>query len=485
MLHQKIIVRKNNFFHKRFTISEILSYVIHLSPSMEMRKNILFVIAIIFPFQFSLAQISTDISKSSGWSNHFQLTVIGQTHSGFKAAYSGTNSLADSVEPIATSITTTLFIGRKLWKGAAVYLNPELSGGRGLSSAVGVAGALNGETYRIGDPSPEVSVARLYLQQSFSLGSNTDDVNIEDDVNQVNEKVPASRITITAGKFAISDFYDKNAYSHDPRSQFLNWSLMSNGAWDYPANTKGYTPGVVVELTKPTWAVRLSSVAVPTMANQEQMEYVFGKAHSETIEFEKKININKRPGTILLLGSHTASRAPSYAEGIAALKTGDTTLLKVISGNAESKVYGGEKTGMCLNVEQEITDNLGAFARAGWNDGKYASWAFTEIDQTISAGLSWKGTQWKRKDDVIGVAGVVNGISPEHRAFLKAGGYGFIIGDGNLNYGHEAIVETYYSAKVSQTFWLTFDYQFVKNPGYNKDRGGPVHVFAIRGHIGF
>lgn len=427
---------------------------------------------------------SQDSTKPSPWSIHFQLTVINQSHSGFTAAYSGANSLADSVETGATSITTTLYVGRKLWKNAAVYFDPELSGGRGLSYAVGVAGALNGETYRIGDPAPVVSVARAYLQQIIPLG-HTDYEDAPDATNQLEARIPSSRITLSAGKFSMSDFYDKNSYSHDPRVQFLNWSLMSNGAWDYPANTKGYTMGLIAELIQPGWAIRLSSVAVPKIANHPEMEYVFGKAHSETAEFEKEVNINKRHGVIRLLFSYTASRAPSYAEGMAALTSGDTSLLKVISGDAEGTSYGGHKTGICLGLEQQLTDDLGAFARAGWNDGKDASWAFTEIDQTLHAGLSLKGTHWKRPDDVVGLAGVINGISGDHRAFLKAGGYGFIIGDGNLNYGQEKILETYYSAKLFSNIWATFDYQFVSNPGYNKDRSGPVHVFAVRGHIEF
>jgi carbohydrate-selective porin OprB len=302
-------------------------------------------------------------------------------------------------------------------------------------------------------------------------------------VNQVAGKIPSSRIAISAGKFSISDFYDKNSYSHDPRAQFFNWSLMSNGAWDYPADTRGYTSGVVVELFQPKWAIRLSTVAVPVIANHSQMEYVPGKAHSETAELEWKTNINSRPGVIRLLFSYTASRAPSYEEGLVALKTRDTSLLKVISGNAEGSSYGGKKTGIYLNMEQEIADGIGVFARAGADDGKGATWAFTEIDQTIHAGLSFKGMRWKRKDDVLGIAGVVNGISSEHQAFLKAGGYGFIIGDGNLNYGHEAILETFYNARLFDNIWLTFDYQFVHNPAYNKDRMGPVHVFGIRGHV--
>jgi high affinity Mn2+ porin len=429
------------------------------------------------------AQENNALFKDSSWSFHFQLTVISQAHSGFKAKYTGTNSLADTPEFGATSITTTLFLGKKLWKGAAFYFNPELSGGRGLSYSVGVAGALNGETYRIGDPAPVVSIARAYLQQNFAL-KNTDQENADDELNQITEKIPSSRITISVGKFSMSDFYDKNSYSHDPRTQFLNWSLMSDGAWDYPANTKGYTYGLVAELIKPTWAIRLSSVAVPAIANHPKMEYVFTKAYSETAEFEKEININKKHGVLRLLFSHTASRAPSYDEGLNALKTNDTTLLKVISGNAENNKYGGIKWGICFNAEQEITNDIGAFARIGWNDGQYATWAFTEIDQTAHVGLSIKGNSWKRKEDVVGVAVVVNGISSVHQQFLKNGGYGFIIGDGNLNYGHEEVLETYYSTKLYDKFWLTFDYQFVNNPGYNKDRG-PVHVFSLRGHVEF
>lgn len=419
------------------------------------------------------------------WSVHFQVTVIDQIHTAFKAAYSGMNSLADTVEPGATSVTSTLFIGRQVWKGAYFYFNPELSGGHGLSAALGVAGALNGETYRIGDPSPVVAIARGYLQQVIPLRAGDSTVHLDNGKNQVTADVPASRIVISAGKFSISDFYDNNGYSHDPRTQFLNWALMSNGAWDYPANTRGYTEGIVVELISPQWAFRVSSVAVPVIANHSEMEYVFGKAHSETAEFQHNLSIGRQSGIVRLLFSYTASRAPSYQQGLEALKVGDTTLLNVIDGSGKGTAYGGKKTGVGLGLEQGITDDIGFFARAGWNDGKHATWAFTEIDQTVSAGFNFKGTRWKRTEDVAGLAGVVNGISADHQAFLKAGGYGFIIGDGNLNYGHESILEAYYDAKLFDHVWLSFDYEFVHNPGYNKDRSGPVHVFGVRGHVEF
>jgi high affinity Mn2+ porin len=426
---------------------------------------------------------SVDSTPAKTWSSHFQLTIINQTHSGFHAKYSGMNSLADTVEPSATSITTTLFLGRRLWRNAKLFFNPELSGGAGLSYAVGVAGALNGETYRIGNPAPSVSVARAYIQQVIPLGGS-ETIDVADGPNLIEGKLPARRLTITAGKFSMSDFYDGNSFSKDPRSQFLNWALMSNGAWDYPANTKGYTEGLHVEWAVPGWSIRASSVAEATVANHSHMEYVFGKSASETAEFERDYSIGKQPGVVRLLLTYSDTRAPSYKAGLAAIADKDTAVLKVISGNGESPVYGGHKGGICLNAEQAITDNIGAFARAGWNDGQFATWAFTEIDQTLSGGFSFKGARWGRNGDVAGVAGVINGISAEHRAFLKAGGYGFIIGDGNLNYGYEEIFETYYNAALFTNVFISGDYQFVNHPAYNKDRG-PVHVFAIRAHFEF
>jgi high affinity Mn2+ porin len=437
---------------------------------------------IILTSQRALAQ-HADSTMVSPWSAHFQVTVIDQSHSGFRTRYSGANSLADTAENGYQSVTATLFFGRRLWRGASIYFDPEMSGGAGLSYSLGVAGALNGETYRIGNPAPVVSIARVYFQQMIPLEKHNYQ-DVDDDVNQLGAHVPAHRIVINAGKFSMADFYDLNAYSHDPREQFMNWSLMSNGAWDYPANTRGYTWGLDAALVTPHWTLRLASVAVPVIANHSVMEYVPFKAHSEAIELTRTIHLVKnRPGSIAVLASYTASRAPSYQQGLTALQTGDTMLLNVISGNAGSSTYGGHKTGVGLNFQQQLADDLGCFARIGYNDGKYVTWAFTEIDQTISGGLSLKGNKWKRKDDEVGLAQVINGISADHRAFLKAGGYGFIIGDGNLDYGHEAITEFYYKAKVTGFFWFSFDYQLVVNPGYNRDRMGPVHVFGFRGHL--
>ena len=427
------------------------------------------------------AQAKPDSSPMSKWTTHFQLTSIAQKHSGFQSLYSGNNSLADSVEPTALSLTSTLFLGRKLWKGAAIYFNPEISGGKGLSFTKGVAGALNGETYRVGATEPQVFIARAYLQQHFAIGK-WEYENISDDVNQIADRIPSSRITLTAGKFAMSDLFDDNLYSKDPRTQFFNWSIWANGAWDYPADTRGYTYGVVAELVKPGWSVKISTVAVPRIANFHLMEYKIPKAHSETIELDHSFFIHKKEGRVRFMLSNTHSKAPSYEEGMQAINTKDSFLLNVISGNVENNSYGGKKLGIGVNLEQTLTDQIGFFSRIGWNDGKDVSWAFTEIDRTFSLGLSIRGDKWNRANDVIGITGVANAISKDHKEFLKSGGYGFIIGDGYLNYGYESIIEGFYDARILNFLWASFDYQYVNNPGYNKDRG-PAHVFAIRVHV--
>ena len=429
------------------------------------------------------AQEATGNTKDSKWTSHFQLTIIGQKHSSFSSSYIGKKSLADTVEPTAVSLTSTLFLGRRLWKGAAFYFNPEASGGKGLSYASGVAGALNGETYRVGEVAPQVFIARAYFQQHIPLG-HTSYEHVADDVNLIAGNVPTSRITITAGRFAMSDFFDYNTYAKDPRAQFFNWSAWANGAWDYPADTRGYTYGLIAAFVKPQWSLKLSSVAVPRIANYHLMEYKFGKAHSETLELEHTYSINKHPGAFRFLISSTHSQAPSYKDGIEAVAAHDTFLLSVIEGAEEHKVYGGKKLGLGINAEQELSNSFGIFGRLGWNDGKDVSWAFTEIDRTANLGISVKGIAWKRANDVLGLVGVVNGISQDHRTYLQAGGYGFIIGDGALNYGTENIIEAYYNAQLNSFLWLTFDYQFVNHPGYNKDRG-PVNVFGVRGHVAF
>lgn len=416
------------------------------------------------------------------WSIHIQNTTVSQIHPGFSAKYSGINSLEDNYE-IATSNTTTISVGRKLWKNAFFIFNQETTGGGGLSKTKGIAGFPNGEIYRVGASALTPFVARAYFQQIIPLKNTSFDFQTSEH-NQFAGKIPTSRIVITAGKFCISDFFDNNQYNHDARSQFLNWSLMAQGAWDFPADVRGYTSGIVIELIKPSWAIRFASVQVPKIANALPMEWKLNGANSETIELEKHWKTkNNLSGAIRTTGFITFSRAPSYKDAIAKMLIGDSSLNDVIAGNTESPVYGGVKYGFGINLEQELSKTTGLFARYSWNDGKTASWAFTEIDRSFQVGVEIRGDNWNRKNDAVGFATVLNSLSSDHKAYLKAGGPGFIIGDGNLNYGTESIFETYYRMYIASFVQLSVNYQMVLNPAYNKDRQGPVHIPSIRLHF--
>ena len=436
------------------------------------------------------------LDSSQTWSVHYQFTTIVQGHPGFRGAgYVGRNSLSD-LPDTTLSITTTLFLGRRLWKGAAAYLNPEIAGGRGVgrrdpsapydedlyNPAVGIAGFPNGETFRIGSPKPAVYVARLYFEQVFPLkGAQMED--IESEGNHAKQQRPDSRIVLTAGKFSVADIFDNNAYSHDPRTQFFNWSLMSYGAWDYPANTRGYTWGLAVEYVRPAYEMRVAYNLMPITANGNVLDWNIGQAGGLTVELESRYRLLPQPGTIRLLGFRNATKAPAYADATQRLLSGNYNPDRPYISYGER--YGGIKYGFGVSLEQPIAKRSGMFARLSWNDGKTATWAFTEIDRSLSAGVFVAGGHWGRPEDAVGVAGVVNGLSPEHIAFLNAGGTGFMLGDGSLpNYQTEQILEVFYKTRLTRTLFLTGDYQFVNNPGYNGNRGN-VHLFALRTHVEF
>ena len=436
-----------------------------------MRKTLLLAIATLV-VSHSYAQ--TDSLMKKRFNLHFQQTIITQAKPGFNAKYSGTNSLSTKSES-ATSFTTTLFGGARLWKGAEFYFNPEMAGGKGLSQALGVAGFTNGETFRIGSPAPAIYIARAYLIQTFGWGNEVD--TLADDANQLAGLRKKRYLSIRAGKFGLSDLFDNNAFSHDPRSQFMNWSLMDNGAWDYPANTRGYVFGTAIEFGQPNWTLRFAATMVTNTANGSVWDAKIGKAHAFTLEYEKRYSIGGQKGTLRILGYDNSAMMGSYRLAI---------LQNPIAPDITStRAYGRDKYGFGVNLEQNINANLGMFAKTSYNDGKTETWAFTEIDRTISLGAILKGDAWKQKDAEAALAFVANGISKDHRNYLADGGYGFIIGDGKLNYAPEMITELYYKFNAYQKkLFLTPDYQFVINPAYNKDRG-PVHVFSLRAHVEF
>ena len=426
----------------------------------------------IFALFLVIIFIETSFSQDKNWSIHFQQTVIPQHKPKINAPYSGENSLTDTSET-QTSLTTTIFLGRRLWKGAVVFYNPELAGGSGLSQARGVAGFTNGECFRIGNPSPTIYTARLFLRQDFALKNSKIETE-EDAANSLGGERPANRFTIAIGKFSIADYFDNNSYAHDPRTQFMNWALMSTGAWDYPANTRGYTWNVVAEYVRENYAIRAASSLVPTTANGPELNWDWNGNNSNTIELEKSIKFFGKEGKLRALAFYTTTHMGSYAEAIKQTNPDITSTQK----------NGRTKYGFGINYEQELTKESGLFFRASWNDGNNETWAFTEIDCSVSGGFV-KDNLFGRKNDRLNIGFAINGISDLHRQYLAKGGYGFIIGDGKLpNYGLESILEINYNAKITDWLFVTPDYQLVINPAYNQDRG-PVHAFALRFHTEF
>ena len=434
-----------------------------------LHKKIIFSCA--FFSAFSTQAQQTDSVLNEKFSFHFQNTIITQYKPAFKAAYTGSNSLIPQ-EETQTSITATIFAGAKLWKGGSVFINPELAGGAALSEAFGVANATNGETFRVGNPAPTIFLARLFYRQLFSLSK--DEKYQSADENQLAGSIPTKYFALTIGKIGVADYFDDNIYSHDPRTQFMAWSLMDNGAWDYPANTRGYTPSIVLEYVTPKNELRYAVSLEPLEANGTEMDWKINKANAHTLEYTHRFLLKEKSGAIRLLGYFNTANMGNYDASIAL----NPTAPDIIS----TRKYGRTKYGFVINVEQSITKDAGIFFRAGWNDGNNETWAFTEIDKTISGGISSNGNKWNRPNDNVGLAYVVSGISVPHRNYLKNGGKGFELGDGNLNYGLEQLTELYYSAAIKKNLlYLSGAYQFLINPGYNKSRG-PVNVFSIRIH---
>lgn len=413
-----------------------------------------------------------DTLHAERFSIHAQTTVIYQHKPSFRVPYTGENSLQPQTEG-KTSVTSTLFLGARLWKGANLFLTPELAGGSGLSEVLGVAAATNGETFRIGDPAPSIYLARLFFRQRFALSQTT--VYQPSGFNAIGERVPQRYIGITIGKIGAADYFDNNRYSHDPRTQFLSWALMSNGAWDYPANTRGYTPSFVLEYVTPRQELRYGFSLVPLMANGNAMNWNVSKASSHTLEYTHRHQLFGRAGAVRLLGFFNTANMGNYEQSLSA----NPQQPDVVS----TRKYGHTKYGFGVNAEQELRADLGGFLKASWNDGHNETWMFTEIDRSVSAGLSLSGNRWKRSEDNIGLAYVASGISKPHRDYLSAGGKGFILGDGKLNYAWEQLAELYYSAAlVPDRLFISGAYQLLLNPGYNKDRNGPVHIFSVRLH---
>lgn len=416
--------------------------------------------------------VGQTVDSTARFSIHGQTTFIEQYKLAFKAPYTGNNSLLPSYES-QESVTSTLFAGCRLWKNASIWCNPEMAGGSGISKALGIAAATNGETFRVGNPSPQLYIARLFIQHTFAFSGGR--IIQADDINQLKGYIPLRYLSLVVGKIGMADYFDRNSYSHDPRTQFMCWGLMSNGAWDYPANVRGYTPSVIVTYGSPKSEYKAAISLVPITANGSKMNWDIGKARSLTAEYTGRYSILGRSGAIRLLGFYTVANMGNYNLSI---------LANPLSPDITSvRKDGGTKYGFAINAEQALNDHSGVFIRASWNDGHYETWAFTEIDRSLSAGYSTAGDWWHRTNDRLGLAWVVSGLSVPHRNYLAYGGSGFMLGDGNLRYALEQVGELYYSFSMRDGIQFSGAYQMVLNPGYNADRHGPVNVFSVRVHL--
>ena len=410
------------------------------------------------------------------WNLYYQATTIGQYHGTFTSPYEGPFSLQDYPER-DVSLTTTLFFAFRLARNTLFVFDPEIAGGRGFSGVNGVANSTNGELPRVASATPKPYIARLFITQDFGFGPEME--KLESDENQLAGERPMTRYSITVGRFTLTDFFDQNRYSHDPRTQFMGWGVMYNGAWDYPADTRGYTWGWVHEFHTRNWSLRYASAAEPRFANGLRFDRRILVNRGDTFEQERRYSIGGHPGALRLLEYVNHARAGNYAEAIRlSEETGTRPDVTATRKNGTLKYGSG------LSADQEIIKDFGVFARLGWNDGKTESFAFTAIDRLFTGGVSLTGTKWKRKNDVVASELTVSGLSAVHREYLALGGYDFLIGDGKLNYGTENVWESYYNARLIKGFSTTFDLQHIQNPAYNRDRG-PVWVESIRLHIEF
>ncbi len=412
-------------------------------------------------------------SEAQRWNLYFQSTGIGDMHPGFPAQYSGPNSLPDYMEK-RVSWTGTIFADLRLTDDLDIVINPEIAGGRGFGMVTGLAGFPNGEIPRVGAATPTLYLARGFLRYVAPLGGDAE--MVESGPNQLAGSQASDRFTFVAGKFAATDFFDNNTYSHDPRTQFMNWSIMDDGAWDYPADVRGYTVGVYEELTFGGWSVRNATMMEPSVANGPLLDTHVTKNRGEAVEVERRFLIGSHPGAVRTMGFLNRDDGGSFLEALHnAELTGTTPTLDGTRRN------GALKYGFGVNFEQELTRDIGVFGRYGWADGKTEAWAFTQIDRTLSGGVSLGGRIWRRPQDHVGAAFARNYLSGDQRAFLAAGGLGFIIGDGALDYAPEQVFETYYAVPLSYGFTASLDYQHFVDPAYNQARG-PVSVYSLRLH---
>ncbi len=412
---------------------------------------------------------------------HGQATFVEQGYPAFRSPYQGQNSLPGGGEGRET-VDVTLFAGFRLWHGAELWIDPEIDQGFGVGDTHGAAGFPSAEAYKEGSAYPYARVQRAFIRQTIDLGGESE--KIEADANVFEGTQTANRVVLTVGRFYATDLFDTNRYANNPKSDFLNWSLVNAGTFDYAADVIGNTYGAAAEWYQGRLTLRgglFDLSRTPTGGNSPLgvgLDSTFSQFQAVG-EIEERHDLWGEPGKLKVTALLSRGRAGEYSDAIAlAEMTGQPADITAV------RKYDSRPS-VSLNLEQDVTSEIGLFARAGWADGNIEPWDFTDIDRTLQMGVSISGKLWGRPDDRVGIAGVLNGISSIHEAFLNAGGLGILIGDGQLPHpGTEKIFEAYYSYSLTSSTKLSLDYQFIDNPGYNTDRG-PVSLLAGRVHWQF
>ena len=406
-----------------------------------------------------------------------QANFIFQAHPEFHAPYSGKNSLSPRYEK-ATSRVMTLYTGVRLNDSTELLVDIEEAGGAGLSTGLGLAGATDLDIVRNPLLSKAPYLGRGMIHKVFALSQ--DKVENERSYLSLFDELPRRRLEIRFGKFSMPDFFDVNSAGSDTHFQFMNWAVDNNGAWDYAADTRGYTVGVVADYEDRNWGFRFAEALMPKVANGIDLVWRLWQVHAENWEYELRRGIlPKKSGVLRLLAYTNYANMGIYREQIALAEQDH-----VAPDITNHPWHITRKYGFGANLEQNLTPNVTAFARWGWDNGKTESFAYTEIDLTFEEGVGVRGAKWNRKQDRAGVVFVSNGIKKDHQLYLADGGYGFLIGDGKLHYGRENILETYYTAHVWRGVYVAPGAQYIVNPGYNRDRG-PVVVGSFRAHVEF
>jgi high affinity Mn2+ porin len=404
--------------------------------------------------------------ERQNWAIHFDAVEVIQGQPGFHDPYSGKNSL-HSGDNFRQTSDIDLFFGFHLWPGGELYFNAEYYQGFGLALTHGLAAFPNSEAYKVGKYRGDFTIPRIFFRQIWGFGGEQE--QIEADQLELAKKVDVSRLTLQIGKFAVTDVFDDNTYAHDPRADFLNWAAIDAAAFDYAADSLGFEYGVSLELNQKNWAARWGIFTVPRVSNGLATEGRLDRGWQQVAELERRYSLFGHPGAVRLLGYLESANMGSYRAAA------NSSTLDLVPTRRYRYTYG-----LVLNVEQEITKDLGAFLRLGFRDPKYEVWQFIDTSKSLAVGLSLKGSAWKRPNDTVGLIDMVDGLGQAQKSFFAAGGLGILVGDGKLpHYGFENVVETYYNIQVYKGVNLTFDYQLAINPAYNEDRG-PINIFSAR-----